>query len=154
MPTYYASLFDTVRDVIGSAWPDVPANGIYDAIALATVPFKEKATSGALPLAMVDYRLESSGELGVVNRVDEGILSIYFIAKNTTRVTDLTTRLETLRNLLWPDVPTDPLSPGQVMEYPSVSWSMDLALNDYFLRTMQPVWAGVVMARIAVGYTP
>jgi len=94
-----------------------------------------------------------SGDYGVANRAEVVTTTIYRIVgpADVDDVTGLIEDLEAFRSALWPDDRSNPLTAGQVEEYPTISDSMNLPVNAYFLNTAKPFYAGAVIVRIIIG---
>jgi hypothetical protein len=147
---YLVSVIQALTSAIGAAWPECKANGVYHVLQAARLTLDLKVENGALPFAVIDWDLGPAAEWGLVNRVDDGEVVLYRVADDSEGLDTLVRKLEALREVLWN---TD-ISPGQIVEWPAVSFSLDLPLNDYFLRTQRPFSCGAVVCRLVVGETP
>lgn len=150
MPSYYADLFAAVREAVVAVWPETAASGVYQGVEIGQIPFERKAEDDELPFAIVDFDLVESGEWGIQNAVDDGLVTIYRVASRDDDLDSLVEELEALRTRLY----SVALAEGQVRDYPSLSFGAGLPLNQFFLVTQRPFWAGAVRARVIVGEVP
>lgn len=154
MPAYLNTFRDGLITLVGATWTDVVTNGIWRSEELALTDFDQRAS--LLPLCVLDTDATPSPSYGLVNRVDAVRASIYYVASDTTTYDGLTTKLEALRTALWPNSASNPLSSGQVVEYPAVKSGVSLPspVNGYFLMRGWQYRAGVVIAQCVVGESP
>lgn len=149
MPAYLNTLLDATRTLLVATWTDVPVNGVYRASELAAISWDTRS----LPLAVLDHK-EIRGEWGMTNRTSEHIIWCYYVHGDVTTPDGRNTKLEALRSAFMPDAQTNPLgSNGQVLEWPLVDDSAELPVNQYFLTTGKPVWAGAVILHCLAGVT-
>lgn len=154
MPQYQNDVRSALVAVVNSVWTDVRVNGIYRAQELARIPWETKASANQLPICVIDLEPTPTLDYGMANRSDTITATIYRIVKDSEDHPSLMLKLEALRTALWPDSNFNPLNEGQVMEYPTLSDSMNLAVNDYFLKTAKPYWAGAVIVQVQAGEAP
>lgn len=147
--SYLTDLFDGLRAAIKAAWPDI--TGIWHAAEIATVPWPQLMEDGELPVAVMISELEPTSRRGLVNLADEGLVTLYYVDRNTAGIEGLAETLQTLRSRLRLVGLGDA---GQVVGYPKASWSMDLPANRYFLDNGRPLLAGAVIATITCGTSP
>lgn len=139
--SYYVGLITAVRSVVGTAWADTLTGGIYNANETATIPFEDLA--GSLPLAIMDFD-SREGEWAADAPTEEVEVTVYRVVADSENVEALIAKLETLRDSIY----DTGFSVGEVVGYPRVSWSINLPLNQYFLSTQKPFYAGAVMVRV------
>lgn len=141
---YFADLLTGLRAGIATAWPEVKAAGIYEARQLATIPWEDKA--GSLPLAVIDLDLGES-EWPAAVEGDAGTATIYYVCGTSVTADALWAKLEALRAQIGPDG-TD-LTAGQVLGT-RLTCSLNLPVNQYFLNTGKPFYAGALVARLII----
>jgi hypothetical protein len=145
----YSDLISALRAKIGTVWSSEKANGIFHAFQLATIPFERLAEAGNLPVAIMDIDLNPSQEWGADNDVEQGAVSIYYVANDATTPEQIVAKLEALREELW----DNGLATGSLQEFPAVKFSMDLPVNQYFLMNQRPFYAGAVILDLIYGNT-
>lgn len=154
MPAYIPELRDAIRTLVNTTWADVAENGVELAREIARIPFEAKAAAGELPFVVLDFHGVPSGEWGISNRADVFEVTIYRVNDLSEDADELMDNLELLRTALWPDTgDAETLSVGQVIEYPQITDSPALLMNQYFLNTGKDFYAGAVIARVVVGET-
>ena len=152
MPSYLNTFRNALITLIGTSWPEVIDNGIYRTRDLARLDFDQKAGADALPLCVLDLDATPAQDYGLVTRTDRIMARVYYVTDDSTAADGLITKLETLRTALWPaNGGTNPLSSGQVVEYPQITDSADLPVNRYFLSRGFHYYTGAVFAQCIAG---
>lgn len=153
MADIYTPFLTALRAKIGAAWPEVVANGIYQDVQLARIPWEKKVEAGGLPMVYFEYDLRDDPGWGLVNRSPSGPVYIYYISSDATLIEPgiLGGKLETLRALLWDD---GLAGMGQVLTNPDLSIALALPPNAYFAQSDRPYWCGCLMFRVLIGETP
>jgi hypothetical protein len=154
MSLYLNAVRDELLTLVGTAWPEVVANGIYRGRDLARIPFDEKAGTGELPLVVLDLEAAPNGEWGLANRVDAITARIYRVGADSESPDDLVEALEGLRAALWPTGFSGAMTSARILDYPEVSDSLETTPNRYFLMTGKPFYSGMVTVRMIAGVTP
>lgn len=151
---FYADMHAAWREVIGLAWPEVPANGIYHSKELARIPFQEKAAAGELPFAVIDYDLDPTGQLGVSNRSERGLVTVTRVFREDDDWDGQMEQAEILRNTIKPDDHSNPFAVGQVFGNPKITGSVNSTVNLFLLSTMRPFYSVAVISDYVVSYRP
>lgn len=101
------------RDRIGTAWPEVIPNGIWDPGDPGRLPYDETAAALTVPFAALDLAaLPPSDDWGGDNRVWQPVVDVYYVMEvDVTGGAPLRAKLEHLADL----VETDQLPVGQVI---------------------------------------
>ena len=148
---YYADFRAALRAEIGAAWPEVVGHTIYDAIELLAIPFERKAGGGTpeLPLCVLDIDRRADPTWGADATHEAWDVAIYRVMKNDDDLTAAEEALTVLQRRLY----NNPLPLGFLTAWPGTSFSMRLPLNQYFLSTGKPFWAGAVLPRYVLGET-
>lgn len=148
MPEYLEDLRAALVTVINATWDDLTA--INHPQEMARIPWEQCA----FPLCVLDLDPVPSPEWGIGNRADLVTVTINRVIRDSESRGALLENLEALRTALWPDNGTEPLAAGQVLDYPAVTDTMNLPVNQYFLAAGRPYYAGAVVAKILIGETP
>lgn len=152
MADIYGPFLAALRSDIGTAWPEVVANGIYLATELPRVSFENKAEAGELPFAVIDYDLRPDGRWGLTVRAESGVVYVYYVTTDATALEDtlLSSKLETLRAQI---VSSDLGSAGQVLHEPNPMCTIrqDLPIQRYFANAARPFWVGAVVFTALIG---
>ena len=148
MPTaYYPAFLQALEDAILAEWTELATADVYEAIEFARLSLGKKATD--LPVAVVDIDLRGDADWGVSSRVEEGVISIGYLATDATSLTTITAKVEGLRIAMY----DSGLDRGQVIGWPSITRSLNNPLNRLFVNFQRPfVWATLEM-RVLVGET-
>jgi hypothetical protein len=148
---YYSEWRAHLRAEVGAAWPEVVGNGIYDALELLLIPFERKAGTAPIKLPLcvldIDRRADPSWGAGATHEAFD--TAIYRVMKNDDDLDAAEERLIVLQRRLY----TVRMPLGFLTAWPGTSFSMRLPLNQYFLSTGKPFWAGAVVARYVLGET-
>ena len=154
MAAYQNDLWDALVVLIGATWPEVKDTGIDRARQMARSDWEKEARDGKLPRCVIDLRPGPASSGGVCNRRESVQVTVSYVvgADDEPDCEALIAKAQELQQALWPDDRSKPLWPaGQVEAYPVVSDSMEMRVNDYFLRSRQPFWACAVMFSVLVG---
>lgn len=142
--------FDALRVAIDAAWPETTPNGIYRVREMAQIAWEKKAAAAELPLALIDWAPQEGTRWGLINRVEEGPCTIYYVAGPGMTAPALDDHLEALAHWL----ATNPLELGQMIGQASCSDAIDLVPNRYFLFSNRPFSCGCVTFTLKSGETP
>jgi len=145
----HTDLQAALRDAIKTVWPEVTDGGIWAGYDFARNVFERLAQAGDLPVAVFDLELRSSEDWGAGNDVEEGPVYIYYICDTSISGDDFIAKLEAMRAHIW----DNGLSEGQVNQFPSISYSMFLSMNDYFISKQRQFRAGAVILQLIAGVT-
>jgi hypothetical protein len=142
--------FFTACSLLAAAvWPEAAANGVIRAMDLTTESWETRAKSGALPCVAVDYALQPSGEWGMTNHVEQGLVTFYYVMQREGGVKAAEMKAEALRDY----VQTHGLTFGQIIEWPAVRSDMGLPPNQYFANGNKPFVAAACVLNVVVGET-
>lgn len=150
MASYHVSLFTALRTVIGNTWTDVKANGIWHTTEFVQQDFEDWARNSRLPIALYEWELMPA-EWGAGNHSEQGEVLIHRVQGDSESLETLVERLETMRTALFPDNGSNPLTNGQIMDYPRITYSMNDPLNRFFRNQMRPYMAGTVVCSVIMG---
>lgn len=150
MPQYQNTLFTQLVTLVNSTWGDVAAGGVYRARELLRRSLDQKAL--ALPCVAIDLDPLPWEGRPVNTRGDLNRVWIYRLTDDGETPETLIEKLEAMRTALYPDNPsTRPLASAQVMEWPRISDSPRLPLNDQLVTSAKPFYLGAVIADILIG---
>jgi hypothetical protein len=147
--SYLPSLFTACAALATTVWPTAAANGVWQALDLATEGFEKRANAGEIPCVAVDYALQPSAEWGLTNHVEAGSVTFYYVAHRDGGVKSVVAQAEALRDY----VLANGIAFGQVVEWPAVRFDMSLPANQYFLNGNKPFVAAAVVLQVVVGVT-
>lgn len=150
MPQYLNTLFTQLVALVNTTWTDVATGGVYRFQEFARIPFDQKAPS--LPCVVIDTSPIPWPERPLVARADLVQVTISRVIRDVESYATLITKCEDLRTTLHPDNPaTRPLAAAQIFDWPRISDSPSLPVNDYILRTAKPCYVGTVIVQIVIG---
>jgi hypothetical protein len=109
-------------------------------------------TAQGLPYAVVDLRLETTGEWGLGNRVEAGTADIYLFTGDETSGDAWDTKVVLLQRELKTNF--NDAEVAQVLHWPTATFSPTLATVAFFVNTQRPFRSVLVSAPIIVGETP
>jgi hypothetical protein len=135
---------------IGTVWPEVKAAGIYVSNQLQQIDFETKIKSGALPIAVLDFRQTGSHEFGGDAGRDLGPVTIYRVVADSETLDQLIGKVEALRDSLWLNR-ANLLPTCQLLTFPTIEFHMDQPLQRFFWETMKPLLTASVMLTLESG---
>jgi len=145
MSLYLETLYDALRTVISTVWPEVDADGIFEADHLDMIPWQDLT----LPYSVIaissmpqDTDLASLDSLAYLP-----VVEIFYVCAVDGPRSPVRAKLEALRDALW----TGPLRIGQVRSIPSLDWSSDLVPNQVLAAKGMGARAGRIQVGILIG---
>jgi len=143
--------FQAVAAIIGAAWPEVVANGIYLPGELGMINWDDKAGNGDLPLVLMTshFQPDRSGQWGITNYVWMDTMVIAWVHHREWDFSVLGAKLVTLMDKL---VET-PLASGERVRTPYPVYDMDVPINGYFVQTGRGFWGVGVAFESIFGVT-
>lgn len=148
-----AYLNDAIAEVVAllpSVWPDiVAADGgkrVWEVEHIGIVPFEQVT----LPAAVVVVESQPWQEGPITRSYVQLDVAAYYVAENVGRPIGIRTKLEALRDVLYP---TSLLAQSQVMDdpLPHAEWSMRLDINRLLRGKKVPALGGRVTFRAVAG---
>ena len=146
MSAYLDSLYDALRTVISAAWPDVDADGIFEAEHLDLMPVEDLTP----PYAVISVSsMPKNDDWAVDTLAYQPVVDIYIVEAVSGPRSGIRARLEVLRDALW----TTPLAFGQVMDIPLLDWSSDIEMNSLLAGKSLSQRVGKLQVDVLVGQT-
>ena len=143
MAAYIDDFITAVRAQVLASWPDVAAEGVYEAEDIERIPFEDLTPPYAV-LVMSDLTDAEDG--GTANHAYNCDVEAWYFGATVNPAT-IRAKLETLRD----EMEDAELATGQVIDIGALSWSAALAPNVTFLAKNLPALGGRVVARMMVG---
>lgn len=140
----YADLLEELRAIIAAEWAEVIPNGIWRTNELLRISFDQTNK----PLAVIDLDFRSYDGMAADDRAERGPITIYYVVHNSSSIDDVEAKLEGMVNRLHEDRAS--YSFWQETNA-SQSTSIRLPLNEYFIASQQPYWAGAVIIDCVTG---
>lgn len=151
---HLVSAFGVLRARVVNVWPETSTHGVYHVMQLARLSLDDLIGASLLPCAAFDLLPGTASPFGdMASGIDDGLLTVSYVAKDDVSVDAMLGKLEALRDNLWADRNLGAAG-AQVAEYPRVSYSVDSFLNRYFTNTQRPFIAGSVLVRLVCGEYP
>ena len=146
MPDLFSQLVDAFRTPMASAWPEIPANGIWESEEALMRSFEKNFT---LPYGIIELpNFPQSDRDGITNRAWRPVFNLYYITETDGDFVTLRGKLSALADAL----EATPLSVGQIVPANvDMAYGRNLEANSLLIMLNATQRAGMVSGTVAIG---
>ena len=144
MSAYVPGIFADIQAIIKPVWPEVVANGIWEATHVNQVPWGELT----IPFAVTHIKRFERSSLLVPDVLGYMVSAdVYYIAQTAGPISPIIAKLESLRDAL----STAALTHGQVYDIGNFEWDDSLGPNAFFVASNSTARAGMITVQVLIG---